>query len=71
LVRVVGNNAVHPGQINLDDDSDVALKLFKILNIIADELITKEKEMDALYNNIIPEETRAHIDQRDGRGSDE
>ncbi|WP_232433119.1 hypothetical protein [endosymbiont of Ridgeia piscesae] len=47
------------------------MKLFKILNIIADELITKEKEMDALYNNIIPEETRAHIDQRDGRGSDE
>ncbi len=71
LVRVVGNNAVHPGQINLDDDSDVALKLFKILNIIADGLITKEKEMDALYNNIIPEDTRAHIDQRDGRSGDE
>lgn len=71
LVRVVGNNAVHPGQINLDDDSDIALKLFKILNIIADELITKEKEMDALYNDIIPEETREHINQRDGRNSDE
>jgi len=71
LVRVVGNNAVHPGQINLDDNADIALKLFKILNIIADELITKEKEMDALYNDIIPEETREHINQRDGRGSDE
>ena len=70
LVRVVGNNAVHPGQINLDDSTDVALKLFKILNIIADELITKEKEMDALYNDIIPEETREHINQRDGRDSD-
>ena len=71
LVRVVGNNAVHPGQINLDDNSDIALKLFKILNIIADELITKEKEMDALYSNIIPEDTRGHINQRDGRDSDE
>ena len=71
LVRVVGNNAVHPGQINLDDNSDIALKLFKILNIIADELITKEKEMDALYNDIIPDDTIGHINQRDGRNSDE
>ncbi len=70
LVRVIGNNAVHPGQINVDDNTDVAFKLFKILNIIADELITKEKEIDALYNDIIPEETREHINQRDGRSDD-
>jgi hypothetical protein len=36
LVRVVGNNAVHPGQINLDDNSAIALKLFKIINMIND-----------------------------------
>ncbi len=67
LLRVVGNNAVHPGQINLDDNRDVAMKLFKILNIIADELITKPKEIDSLYNDVIPDETKGHIDQRDGR----
>ena len=67
LLRVVGNNAVHPGQINLDDNNDIALRLFKILNIISDELITKAKEIDALYNDIIPEETKEHINQRDGR----
>lgn len=67
LLRVVGNNAVHPGQINLDDNSEVALKLFKILNIISDEMITKPKEIDTLYNDVVPEETKGHIDRRDGR----
>ncbi|MBU0654167.1 MAG: DUF4145 domain-containing protein [Gammaproteobacteria bacterium] len=65
LLRVVGNNAVHPGQINLDDNRDIALKLFHLLNYIANELITKPKELDTLYNEIIPESTRLHINQRD------
>ncbi|WP_415663473.1 DUF4145 domain-containing protein [Vibrio taketomensis] len=26
-LRVVGNNAVHPGQINIDDNAEVAYKL--------------------------------------------
>ena len=65
LVRVIGNNAVHPGTIDLDDNSDVALKLFKILNIIANEMITKPKEISELYNDLIPDETKEHINQRD------
>ena len=65
LLRVVGNNAVHPGQINLTDNKDVALKLFKILNIIANEMITKPKEIEALYEDVIPEETKEHINNRD------
>jgi len=67
LLRVVGNNAVHPGQINLDDNSEVALKLFKILNVIADEIITKPKEIDTLYNDVLPTETKGHIAKRDGK----
>ena len=69
LLRVVGNNAVHPGQINLDDSSEIALKLFKILNIIADEMITKPKEIDTLYDDVVPDETKEHINTRDGRSS--
>jgi len=66
FLRVIGNNAVHPGQIDLDDNKDIALKLFKILNMIADDLITKPKDMEELYNDIIPEDTKGHIEQRDG-----
>jgi len=66
LVRVVGNNAVHPGQINIDDNNEIAVKLFHILNFIADEMVTKPKELELLYDNVIPEETKKHIKQRDG-----
>ena len=65
LLRVVGNNAVHPGHISFDDDSDIALKLFKVLNIIADEMITRPKEVEDLYDDIIPEDTKKHIENRD------
>jgi len=67
ILRVVGNHAVHPGQIDLDDNSEVALKLFQILNFIAEEMITKPKELEGLYNNIIPATTKEHIKQRDGK----
>lgn len=69
LLGVIGNNAVHPGQINLDDNSAIALKLFHILNFIADEMITKPKELELLYADIIPENTKDHINQRDGRNT--
>jgi len=29
IVRVIGNNAVHPGQIDLKDDRDTAMRLFE------------------------------------------
>lgn len=66
LLRVVGNNAVHPGQIDLDDNIEIARKLFDILNYIAYELITKPKELESLYADLIPLETQEHIKQRDG-----
>ena len=65
LLRVVGNNAVHPGQINLDDNAEIAEKLFSILNYIADQLITKPKELESLYKDLIPLDTQEHIRQRD------
>jgi len=65
LLRVIGNNAVHPGQINLDDNTEIAQKLFGILNFIAEELITKPKELENLYADLIPSDTQDHIKQRD------
>ncbi|HEX7326234.1 MAG TPA: DUF4145 domain-containing protein [Rhodanobacteraceae bacterium] len=67
LLRVVGNNAVHPGQIDLQDGSDVASKLFHLLNFIADEMITKPKELDALYVTVVPDSARTSIEQQDGK----
>jgi hypothetical protein len=65
IVRVVGNNAVHPGQIDLRDDRDAALKLFELVNEIAQELITRPRRMEKLYKHVVPESDRQKIAKRD------
>jgi Domain of unknown function (DUF4145) len=64
VVRVVGNNAVHPGQMDLSDDRATATALFELVNRIVDELISEPKRLDALYSQL-PEAARQHIEQRD------
>lgn len=66
LVRAAGNNAVHPGQISFDDDRGVALTMFRLVNLIAEEMITWPREIDELYDDVIPEQTKKHIEKRDG-----
>jgi hypothetical protein len=65
IVRVVGNNAVHPGQIDLRDDRETALRLFKLVNLIADRTISQPREVDELYE-ALPEPARKQIERRDG-----
>jgi hypothetical protein len=67
LVRVVGNNAVHPGQLDITDDTATAGKLFVLINIICDILITQPKNIDDLYEKTIPDNLKQAIDKRDGR----
>lgn len=64
IVRVVGNNAVHPGQINLKDDVETANKLFELVNLIAQVMITQPKEIEQLYGTL-PETQRKAIEGRD------
>ena len=66
-VRVIGNNAVHPGQIDLKDDVDTANKLFAFINIICDNQITQPKQINEFYTEKIPENLKGAIDKRDGR----
>lgn len=66
VVRVVGNEAVHPGTLDLRDDRDTALKLFELINSIAQQMITHPKEVDALYG-MLPEAKRAGIDARNAK----
>ena len=65
-VRVIGNHAVHPGQIDLKDDRETAYKLFGFINIIADILITQPKQIDEFYELKIPEKDKQAIIKRDG-----
>ncbi len=64
IVRVIGNNAVHPGQIDLKDDRDTAMKLFELTNLIAEVMITQPKEVERLYESL-PKPAREAIRKRD------
>lgn len=66
-VRVVGNNAVHPGQLDLKDDVETAYKLFGFLNIICEVLITQPNRIKEFYEMKLPQGTRDAIEKRDGK----
>lgn len=52
IVRVIGNNSVHPGELNVQDDGEIVLNLFKLINIIAERMITHPKEIRNMYHNL-------------------
>lgn len=64
ILRVVGNNAVHAGTIDINDNPEIASRLFVLINVIADDMITKPREIDELYNSL-PESDRLTIEKRD------
>lgn len=65
VVRVVGNKAVHPGQIAFDvDDVGTATMLMRLLNIIVSRMISEPKEIAGLYDQL-PESVKQSITRRD------
>jgi hypothetical protein len=65
IVRVVGNNAVHPGQIDVDDPEVVA-HLFLLLNVIVETMISTPFQIENLYAGL-PQGARNSIEKRDGK----
>ncbi|MFX0201285.1 MAG: DUF4145 domain-containing protein [Candidatus Hodarchaeota archaeon] len=65
IVRVIGNEAVHPGVIDLRDDRDTANELFDLINSIADQMITHLKNVEKLYERL-PASKREAIKKRNG-----
>ena len=63
-VRVIGNNAVHPGKIDVSDDIPTVNNLFSLVNMIADEMITKPKRINDVYESL-PESDKISINKRD------
>lgn len=48
-MRIIGNEAVHAGTIDLRDNADTAAYMFTLINYIAKELITQPKERKKMY----------------------
>lgn len=64
-VRVIGNNAVHPGQIDTDN-SEMTGSLFAIVNLVTDYMISKPNEVSEIYGSL-PQGAIEAIKKRDGK----
>lgn len=64
ILRITGNNAVHPGEMNLDEDNSIVVKLFDLMNYIVTKMITEPQEIDSFFENM-PESTKEGIEKRD------
>jgi hypothetical protein len=64
IVRVVGNNAGHPGELDLKDTSEICVPLFELINSVVDRMIVKPQQLDEHFSSL-PESSRAAIDRRD------
>jgi hypothetical protein len=63
VVRVTGNDAVHPGLIDTDDIS-VVQQLFKLTNVIVEYMVSLPNEVGKIYESLPPEKKRG-IEDRD------
>jgi hypothetical protein len=66
-VRVTGNHAVHPGQIDVDDPGDdpgVVGRLFDLINVIAEYTISMPARIGSIYGEL-PESAHEQIQKRD------
>lgn len=63
IVRVIGNNAVHPGQIDTDDP-EVAGRLFDLLNIITEYMVSMPNRVKGIYGDL-PASSIEQIEKRD------
>lgn len=66
IVRVIGNESVHPGTVDLNDDRDTALALFDLVNAITDQMISHPKRVDEMYSKL-PQSKRDAIEKRDAK----
>jgi hypothetical protein len=68
IVRVVGNNAAHPGQIDVRDNPETARNLFSLVNLIIENVITRPKHILSMYESL-PAGARDQIEKRDDRAA--
>lgn len=65
-LRVIGNEYIHPGKIEIQENNDITMGLFKVLNIIVENLITHKKDIQELYD-FLPNDKKQWIEARDAK----
>lgn len=65
IVRVTGNDAVHPGQIDTDD-INVVNRLFELTNVIVEYMLALPKKVSGIYDTL-PDSKKEGIKKRDNK----
>lgn len=67
VIRVTGNNAVHPGKISIDSYQDVMI-MFQYINMIVYQMISQPKQVEDAYSGL-PQSILEAIQKRDQQAS--
>jgi hypothetical protein len=65
IVRVTGNNAVHPGEIVLKEAPGTAIALLQLINLVVERRISTRKRIEEMFGNL-PAGALEQIQKRDG-----
>jgi hypothetical protein len=63
VVRVIGNESVHPGTVDLNDDPATVESLFRLVNIIAERMLTEPRQIDEMFENLPPNKLKGIEDR--------
>jgi hypothetical protein len=66
IVRVLGNESVHPGDIDLTDSPEDTKRLFDLVNIIVQVMISQPKQIAESFGSL-PQGALDQIQQRDNK----
>jgi Domain of unknown function (DUF4145) len=64
IVRVTGNNSVHPGEMTIEDDAEIVSSLFSVVNFIVDNRISQPSKINTIFGKL-PAAALKAIEQRD------
>lgn len=66
IIRYYGNQSIHTGEINLEENMDSVELLFEFVNYIVDDLIGKKSKIDEQYSKL-PHPIKKAISSRDSQ----
>ena len=53
VVRVIGNESVHPEELDIRDDPETANTLFELVNLVVQTMITDPKRAKEIYDKFL------------------
>ena len=65
-VRICGNEAVHPGELNLDDDVKTVTALFSLINYIVEVTLTADQRLASVKAKIPAKKAQGILDRDRG-----